>query len=75
MDEDNDLSIVMKPKLFILLPFGRALSDSPESTGVPSVSSLIKVSIRGNLFSLPYQGRKKLLAATLYLKSVFKKKK
>lgn len=68
-------SFVTKPKFFIAT-LGRVVSDSPERTGVPSVFSLIRTSVRGRLFSLYfYQGRKKLLSATLYLKSVFKKEK
>lgn len=61
-------------QIFHSVTLGRALSDSPERTGVSSVSSLMRVSVRGSLFSLYfYQGRKKLLAVTFYLKSVFKK--
>ena len=63
----------MKFKFFILSPLAE-ICYSLERTGVSSESSLMRVSTRGSSFSLYfYQGRKKLLAVTLYLKSVFKK--
>lgn len=67
------MSIVMNPKFFILSPLAE-ICYSLERTGVSFESSLMRVSMRGSSFSLCfYQGRKKLLAVTLYLKSVFKK--
>jgi len=68
--------LLYETKYFYSVNFGRTLSDSPQQIGVCSVSALVNVSVWRSLFSLYfYQGRKKLLAATLYLKIVFKKEK